>query len=482
MKQRNRPVGGRPNYWKATTVCPVLGARWSLCQGQAASQRLCRFGAGSGTVRRKAVISSLLSGLSLLLLSGFLLNFLFGFSLGFSGTVLVVPTLSAQDNIRLRPGELYIEYKPGEDGFHLWVENKREIGSILITDHTDDPAKKQHVYALRAPSYNIYNGDEKRMLNGKFLPNSLHSLIDSTPESNPYFPRGAFHTFIPFTVDYGYPWSRNGSKTVGKGSWLNIRTFSKAYADYSGAFQDNPFVLSMPGIPEKEDTEPVAVQPSVAKEDIISEPVLTKKRNPPSTPAITSVLNNIDRKIDDLSLNTIDIALVLDTTISMRDNVKFLRTELIPLVEEKIAKFDSFRIGIVLYRDYGEEYLVKPFDFNDDLKRVQEVLDGITVHGGGDKPEAVYEGIYAALTDLKWHSTKRLVIQVGDAPPHPRPKGKVTETMILTKSREMLVQLQQINLNDVESQHDDKSLAQDRTKLAVNSSVTVPERDEFQPF
>ncbi len=351
-----------------------------------------------------------------------------------------------EKNIKLQPGELYIEYTPKDAGFHLWVENKPELGSIMITDHTNDPEKKQHVYALRASTYNPYNGNEKRLLEGKFLPQELYSLIDSTPESNPYFPHGAFHIFIPFTVVYGYPWSRNGSKTIGRDSWINIRTFSKAYGDYSGSFEDNPFMLSLSALPEQEN----------AKE-------------PP--PAVVSVLNNLDQKINDLSRNTIDVALVLDTTISMRDNVEFLRSKLIPMVKQQVAKFDSFRIGIVLYRDYGEEYLVKPFDFSNNLDTVQTILDGIRLRGGGDKPEAVYEGIYSALTDLKWLSNKRLVIQVGDAPPHAKPKGKVTQTMILAKSQEMLVQLQQINLSDVESEHNKQSLAEDRAKLASNTTT-----------
>ncbi len=390
------------------------------------------------------------------------------------------PTLKAQNNataaisktvavpeIRLQPGELYIEYKPGDSGLHLWVENKAGIGSILITDHTDDPAKKQHVYALRAASYNIYNGDEKRLLEGRALPSSLHSLIDSTPESNPYFPRGAFHIFIPFTVVYGYPWSRSGSKNIGKGSWLNIRTFRKPYGDYSGAFQDNPFVLSMSRLPEKAEEAEGTKEPP-ADEELSGPPLIEEEEKPA---AAISALSNIDQKIDDLMRNNIDVALVLDTTISMRDNVEFLRSELIPLVKQKVARFDSFRIGVVLYRDYGEEYLVKPFEFNSDLGEVQKLLDGIRVRGGGDKPEAVYEGIYAALTDLKWQSTKRLVIQVGDAPPHPKPKGKVTETMVLAKSQEMLVQLQQINLEDIESEHDSESLAEDRARLSASHAA-----------
>ena len=408
----------------------------------------------------------------------------------------------AANNLQLRSGELYIEYIPGETGFHLWVENKAVIGSILITDYTDDPNKKQPVYALRSQTYNIYNGDEKRLLQGKFLPKELYSLIDSTPETNPYFPRGAFHIFIPFTVVYGYAWSRNGSKTIGKGSWLNIRTFRKPYADYSAAFQDNPFVLSMPQLPEdpsanpKPDTKPKpetvqpkslpkpTLSPSAAERAPEEKPSKPPKPDKPAKkpPAgALAALSDIEQKIEALSQNTIDVALVLDTTVSMRDNVEFLKKELLPLVQQKIEKFDHFRIGIVLYRDYGEEYLARPFAFRSNLIEVQELLNEITVRGGGDKPEAVHEAIYTALNELEWSSNKRLLIQVGDAPPHPKPKGEVTELMVLAKSRAMLVQLQQINLTDIEGEHNKKSLAKDRVKLAGNSTLP-PFTPDFEPF
>ena len=423
--------------------------------------------------------------------AGFLCFFLvltLGTALAVKGVALYAAPVA--NDIQLQAGELYIEYIPGEDGFHLWVENKAAIGSILITDHTDDPEKKQPVYALRAQSYNIYNGDEKRLLQGKFLPKELYSLIDSTPETNPYFPRGAFHIFIPFTVVYGYAWSRSGSKKIGRGSWLNIRTFRKPYADYSAPFHDNPFVLSMPQLPKDPSAAPKPeskILPSVVSKTLSEPEKLPEKPVKPEKPAkkppaaALAALSDIDQKIEDLSQNTIDVALVLDTTISMRDNVEFLKKELLPLVQQKIDKFDHFRIGIVLYRDYGEEYLAKPFAFRSDLAEVQKLLNEITVRGGGDKPEAVHEAIYTALNELEWVSSKRLLIQVGDAPPHPRPKGEVTELMVLAKSRAMLVQLQQINLADIEGEHNEKSLAEDRFKLA-GSSVPSPFTADFEPF
>lgn len=375
--------------------------------------------------------------------------------------------LSHTDYLRLFPGDLYLEYVPGEEGFHLWVKNKHWIGSIILTDYTSDPGRKQPVYSLRSKVYNPINGDEKRILEGKFLPQNLHSLIDSTPESNPYFPEGAFHIFIPFQVVYGYPWSRHGTKLVGKGSWVNVRTFRKSYGDYSGEFVDNPFVIS---IPMKKAPPPEEAPPEPEKKVVM-----------PPRP-IAKVFEGVDKQIENLSKNTIDVALVLDTTISMRDNIEFIRQELIPLVQEKIAKFDSFRIGIVLYRDYGAEYLTKVFPFSEDLKEVQQVLNEISVRGGGDIPEAVYEGIYSALTELEWQSNKRLLIQVGDAPPHPVPKGRVTKTMVVAKSMELFAQVQQIMLGDEEIVHTASDLKKKRPEPEKKVKLKIPDEPSEPDF
>lgn len=363
---------------------------------------------------------------------------------------------SENEDIRLRPGDIYIQYDKNESGFHLWVRNKEAIGSILITDHTSDPDGKEPVYALRASSYNSTNGDEKRMLDGRFLPQELYSLIDSTPESNPYFPRGAFHIFIPFEVNYGYPWSRHGSINIGKGSWLNVRSFRKSYGDYSGGYQDNPFVLSMPELPETAVNPVAKPAPSPAPESLAASDA--------EPPLMDNVLSSLDQKIDDLAKNTIDIALVVDTTVSMRDHVSFLKRQLVPMVRAKVAKFDSFRVGVVLYRDYGEAYLVKSYDFTEDLEAVQNILNGITVAGGGDKEEAVDEGIYAALTDLHWKANKRLVIQVGDADAHAIAKGTVTPAMLQRKSQELLVDIQQIKLEDRSTVHTTQDLKAERQR------------------
>ncbi|MCP4163360.1 MAG: hypothetical protein GY760_25145, partial [Deltaproteobacteria bacterium] len=101
----------------------------------------------------------------------------------------------------------------------------------------------------------------------------------------------------------------------------------------------------------------------------------------------------------------------------------------------KIASFEQFRIGIVLYRDYKEEYLTKIFAFESDLDVVQGRLNRIKVAGGRDLPEAVYEGLYEAVSSFDWSASSRLIIQVGDALPHEDPKGSITKEMVFSKAQ-----------------------------------------------
>ena len=72
-----------------------------------------------------------------------------------------------------------------EGGYHLYIRKKADIASVLLTETTRDPNLKADNYAYRSPDYNPVNGDEKRLLDGVFIPpeKKMYSLIDSTPEA-----------------------------------------------------------------------------------------------------------------------------------------------------------------------------------------------------------------------------------------------------------------------------------------------------------
>lgn len=148
------------------------------------------------------------------------------------------------DDIYILPGD---ENGPAKDGagYHLYIRKKAGMESVMLIESNKDPAGKQTNYAYRAEKYNKINGDEIRYLNGKVLESKTarYSLIDSTPEKNDKFGQ-CFHIYIPETVVFGYPWARNGAVHLSEGIFVNIRAFSKKYADYSGNFMDNSFNFS----------------------------------------------------------------------------------------------------------------------------------------------------------------------------------------------------------------------------------------------
>lgn len=346
---------------------------------------------------------------------------------------MVAMGLTAQDKpsenpLVIAPGDAYLRFEK-DQGLHLYIRKKPGLESILLTESSADPKKKKDSFALRSYEYNSINGDERRLLNGEFISTDkeLYFLVDSTSEKNTYFEE-AFHIFIPFSLTYGYEWSRQGQIEITRGSWLNIRTFSKPYADYTGNYLDNPFVLSMKELPEKK---------IYSSESI-------KNFNPVGSQ--DDMLNEIKKILSEHQGNTVDLILVVDTTISMKDDIAYVQKMLIPLVKDLITGYKSFRIGIVLYRDYKEAYLTREYPFVSDLDLCQKTINGIKVSGGRDIEEAVYEGIFSAIVNYDWTAASRIIIQIGDAMPHQEPRGKITRQMVLDGAQDQNITIYPILL------------------------------------
>jgi hypothetical protein len=348
----------------------------------------------------------------------------------FFSLIYTLVSLVGQDALQIIPGEAYIELDP-DGGFNLWIKKKEGLGSIMLTDSSKDPEGREDSFTLRSFDYNDINGEEKRILNGEFLEQAkgYNFLIDSTTEMSPEFKGEAFRIYVPSSVTYGYPWSREGQLAIGRGSWLNIRAFELPYADYSGQYRDNPFILNMKELPP---LPPVAIE----EEGVFNEMATATEGEFNIAKDGDDAVDKIADLLDKTPGPDIDLVLVIDTTVSMKDDVSFIRNKLVPIVKTKIAAFEKFRIGIVLYRDYKEEYLTKSYIFESDLDIVQGRLNRITVSGGRDLPEAVYEGLYEAVNGFEWLASSRLIIQVGDALPHDKPKGSITKDMVFTDSRD----------------------------------------------
>lgn len=116
----------------------------------------------------------------------------------------------------------------------------------------------------------------------------------------------------------------------------------------------------------------------------------------------------------------IDVTLVLDTTNSMADEIKYLQAELAQVFMDIAADYAgaSIRLGLVAYRDEGDIYVHKDFPFTEDLTRFNTDLASLFAGGGGDAPEAMDQGLNAGL-NLAWReNSTKIMLLVADAAPH----------------------------------------------------------------
>lgn len=379
----------------------------------------------------------------------------------------------AAEDMLIHPEDIRLVYDgTGSGGYHLYIRKKSGIESVMLVETTKDPEGKEDNYAYRTLERNPVNGDEIRYLDGKILdsPGARYPLMDSTPEPDSVFGQ-AFHIFIPHEIYYGYPWTRNGVVRIGRGTFINIRSFEKKYGDYSGSYADNAYMfdLGKPVVKKEAIPEP-------PEEDVV---ILTDDYNPAAAESFKNIaafgggemiyskgpdflpddiMDSIDRiKNKDCA----DVVFAIDTTGSMKDDVQKLREVWIPRLIEKVKEFKSLRLGLLLYRDYGDTYNwmnlpVKKFEFTDDVLKFKKNLSGFYIYGteGGDIPEAVYEALSASVEYYKWRpEAERKIILIGDAEPHPKPRGsgKYTKERVARLSEEKGIMIDAIIVPDNKS-------------------------------
>jgi len=117
----------------------------------------------------------------------------------------------------------------------------------------------------------------------------------------------------------------------------------------------------------------------------------------------------------------LDLALVIDTTGSMADELEYLKVEIDSIARSVRQMFPEVeqRYALVVYRDQGDQYVTRTFDFTGSLEGFRGTLSRQHASGGGDYPEAVHLAL-AEAGKLRWRKegTARVLFLVGDAPPH----------------------------------------------------------------
>ena len=132
---------------------------------------------------------------------------------------------------------------------------------------------------------------------------------------------------------------------------------------------------------------------------------------------------SIVQRAFDLRRNGLDLVFCLDSTGSMQPTIDAVRDALdgVVLLLQSIAP--EFRVGLVHYRDLGDlsEGAKVLVALTPQVTRLRGRLEKMRAEGGGDTPERVEKGLELALDRRKmgWKlQTEKLVIVIGDAPPH----------------------------------------------------------------
>ena len=145
----------------------------------------------------------------------------------------------------------------------------------------------------------------------------------------------------------------------------------------------------------------------------------------------------VDPVIDPVTIQQpaakLEMVFVLDTTGSMGGLIEGAKQRIWGIVNEVMqGSHTSVRIGLVAYRDRGDDYVTKILPLTSDLDQVYTTLMDYNADGGGDEAEdvrtALAEGVYKAGWSATSSDLAQIIFLVGDAPPH-NDYGNTTDTL-----------------------------------------------------
>lgn len=119
----------------------------------------------------------------------------------------------------------------------------------------------------------------------------------------------------------------------------------------------------------------------------------------------------------------IDLVFLVDETGSMGEYIEEVKRRLLEIIESirHAPLCRSLRLGLVSYRDHPPQdrsFASRVVPLTDDIASIKKGVERMQASGGGDGPESVTDGLYD-IVRLDWRPrAARVVVWVGDAPPH----------------------------------------------------------------
>ena len=119
-----------------------------------------------------------------------------------------------------------------------------------------------------------------------------------------------------------------------------------------------------------------------------------------------------------------EMVFVLDTTGSMGGLLTGAKERIWGIVNEvmQTSSLSSVKVGLVAYRDRGDQYVTQVLPLTEDLDKVYSTLMSYEAAGGGDEPENVRRALADGVARAGWSQPApghaQILFLVGDAPPH----------------------------------------------------------------
>ncbi|MBI3910727.1 MAG: VWA domain-containing protein [Armatimonadetes bacterium] len=119
-----------------------------------------------------------------------------------------------------------------------------------------------------------------------------------------------------------------------------------------------------------------------------------------------------------------EVVFTLDTTGSMSGLIEGAKRKIWSIVNQILSgkPTPEVKIGLVAYRDRGDEYITQITPLTPDVDAVYAALTELRANGGRDAPESVNQALHEAVTKIEWckdnKDTLKIIYLVGDAPPH----------------------------------------------------------------
>ena len=122
--------------------------------------------------------------------------------------------------------------------------------------------------------------------------------------------------------------------------------------------------------------------------------------------------------------NQVDVAFVVDATQSMDDEIAFLKSDIVDIIQKTKLNFPdmSLNLGSVFYRCFGNSYAIKLSPFSNNIDNTVNFINSQDANEGGD--EVVEEALKVAVDSLNWSQSARarLLFFVLDEQPLRKPE------------------------------------------------------------